>query len=54
MIYFEKVSKVYKTKEGSDVEALKNVTMHIKPGEFLSVVGTSGAGKSTLIKLINR
>jgi cell division transport system ATP-binding protein len=54
MIYFEKVSKVYKTKEGTTTEALKNVTMHIKPGEFVSVVGSSGAGKSTLIKLINR
>lgn len=54
MIYFEKVSKVYKTKDGNTTEALKNVTMHIKPGEFLSVVGSSGAGKSTLIKLINR
>lgn len=54
MIYFEKVSKLYKTKEGTQTEALKNVTMHIKPGEFVSVVGSSGAGKSTLIKLINR
>jgi cell division transport system ATP-binding protein len=54
MIYFEKVSKIYNTKEGGKSEALRNVTMHIKPGEFVSVVGSSGAGKSTLIKLINR
>lgn len=54
MIYFEKVSKIYKQAEGGTSEALKNITLHIKPGEFVIVVGASGAGKSTLIKLINR
>lgn len=54
MIYFEKVSKIYKQIGGGTSEALKNVTLHIKPAEFVLVVGASGAGKSTLIKLINR
>jgi len=54
LIYFEKVSKIYKQIEGGTSEALKDITLHIKPAEFVIVVGHSGAGKSTLIKLINR
>src|SRR4051812_20621969 len=30
----------------------KNLKMEVKPGEFVSVIGTSGSGKSTLFKLI--
>ncbi|MBU1203052.1 cell division ATP-binding protein FtsE [Patescibacteria group bacterium] len=34
------------------VQALKGINLHIKPGEFVSIVGQSGSGKSTLVKLI--
>lgn len=49
MITFSGISKVY-TEESA---ALKNVTLKIKTGDFMSVVGQSGAGKSTLLKLIS-
>jgi len=48
MINYKKVSKIYPT--GS--QALLDVNLEIKAGEFLSVVGQSGAGKSTLLKLL--
>ncbi len=36
----------------SDVLALTDVTLHVAPGEFVSLVGPSGCGKSTLLKIV--
>lgn len=36
----------------NNVIGLKDITLHIKPGEFVSIVGQSGTGKTTLAKCI--
>ncbi|MEC9273016.1 MAG: ABC transporter ATP-binding protein [Chloroflexota bacterium] len=49
-IKFEDVSFQYV----KDVKVLKEINLHIKPGENVALVGSTGAGKSTLVTLIHR
>ncbi len=48
MIILKNISKIYPP----DTTALKNINLHIKPKEFVSLVGRSGTGKTTLVKML--
>ena len=50
LLELERVSRVY----GEEVEvyALRDVSLQIMPGDFMSIVGPSGSGKSTMLGLL--
>jgi subfamily B ATP-binding cassette protein MsbA len=52
-IAFEDVSFCYES-EGAQREVLHHITLDVKPGEILALVGSSGSGKSTLVSLVPR
>ena len=51
MIQLEAIRKAYKT-EFTNLEVLKGIDLHIKEGEFVSIMGSSGSGKSTLLNIL--
>ena len=53
MISLEHVSKTFNENRPNEVRAVKDVTLHIHPGEIYGIIGYSGAGKSTLVRCIN-
>lgn len=50
MIRLEHVSKTYE----AGVQAITDVNLHIRPGEFVFIIGATGSGKSTIIKLLQK
>ena len=50
-VQLEKVNMSFVTKKGS-FEALRNVNLDIREGEFITIIGHSGCGKSTVLNLI--
>ena len=50
MIRLENVSKHY----GGQIQALSNISVEIKDGDFVFLIGPSGAGKTTLLRILIR
>ena len=51
-IKFENVSKIFETRS-QEIVAVKDFSMEVLTGEFVSIIGPSGCGKSTLIRMLD-
>lgn len=51
MLEVKNVSKTFQTPSGP-VTALKDISLKVKTGEFVSIIGKSGSGKSTLLSIL--
>lgn len=51
VIKLENIVKIYKV-GASEVHALKDVSLEIRAGDFIAIMGPSGSGKSTLMNII--
>jgi NitT/TauT family transport system ATP-binding protein len=51
-IRVDRLCKVYRSRDGTEVDALHEVSFTVGRGEFVSIVGQSGCGKSSLLKIL--
>lgn len=52
-IILDKINYVYSEETAYQIQALKDVSLEIKDGQFIGVIGHTGSGKSTLIQHLN-
>ena len=52
MLRIENISKTFNPGTITEKRALEGVSLHLAPGDFVTVIGGNGAGKSTLMNSI--
>ena len=52
MLFVEKISKTFNPGTVNEKTAISGLSVHLAPGDFVTIVGSNGAGKSTLFNAI--
>ncbi|MGN0347996.1 MAG: energy-coupling factor transporter ATPase [Roseburia sp.] len=52
-IILDKVNYIYSAETAYQIQALKDICLEIKDGQFIGIIGHTGSGKSTLIQHLN-
>jgi putative tryptophan/tyrosine transport system ATP-binding protein len=52
MLRFEQVKKIFKKGTVDEKVAVNGISLHVKHGDFVTVIGSNGAGKTTLLNLV--
>ena len=52
MIDFNRVTRIFNSRDGDQITALEDVSLTIAANEFITLVGPSGCGKSTLLRIV--
>ena len=52
MLQIEDIKKTFNPGTITEKKALSGITLHLNPGDFVTVIGGNGAGKSTLMNAI--
>lgn len=53
MLHLDKIFKVFNEGTPDEKIAIKDVSLHLAPGDFVTVIGSNGAGKSTLLNIVS-
>jgi NitT/TauT family transport system ATP-binding protein len=53
LVKVSNLEKQYTSRDGQEIQALKDVNLEIVESEFVSIVGPSGCGKTTLLKILS-
>ena len=53
MLSIDSISKTFFPGTANERRALRDVSLHLSPGDFVTVIGSNGAGKSTLLNSIS-